>query len=193
MIVDLPFSALLLIIVGILLLTVYIINQKRKQTANYKVTEILKPYIKDETKEFIIPDGIGGILEIEHLILLDQGFLLIQIYPMAGNIFGAENIEQWSQIIAGKSFKFYNPLRHMRTLQQALQALAPEIPIFSRIIFTDGATFPKGKPEEVSVLESLSLDLEKLKESPVIVEQSTRSWDRVMRIARKDNKPVKDL
>lgn len=192
MIIDLPLGFVLVIVLLAILLIVYVVN-KHKQTDSYKIAEILKPYVKDEVKKIIIPDGIGGILEVEHLILLEQGFLLIQTYPMAGNLFGADNIDQWSQIVAGKSFKFSNPLRHMCTSRQALQALAPKTPIFSRVIFTDGAIFPKGKPDDVSVLISLSLDLEAIKAFPAISELAKLSWDKVMRIARKDGKPIEEL
>jgi len=151
---------------------------------------ILKPYIQNEEKDIIIPDGIGGLLEIENLILTDRGLLLIETYPMSGNLFGSETIEQWTQIIDGRSYKFANPLRHIRTSRQALMVLAPNIPIFCRIVFNADSIFPKGKPEEVSVLSSLAEDLLCIDSSPLLTEQSKQAWEVIMRIARKDGQAV---
>lgn len=190
--VNLPTSVLLATITIVFLVLILIAYNKRKQSDSYKMSAILKPYIKEEVKRFIIPDGIGGILEIEHLILLDSGFLLLKTYPMSGNLFGGDDINQWSQIVAGKSFKFDNPLRHIRTSRQALKVLAPNTPIFCRIVFVDGAIFPKGKPEEVSVLDSLADDLKVIKDEAVIADKAQHSWDRLMRIARKDGKAVEE-
>ncbi len=192
MTVNLFSSALFVTIAIVFLVVILIVYNKRKQSDSYKMSIILKPYVKEDVKHFIIPDGIGGILEIEHLILIEQGFLLVKTYPMSGNLFGGDDIDQWSQIVTGKSFKFENPLRHIRTSRQALKALAPNIPIFCRIVFVDGAIFPKGKPEEVSVLGSLENDLKTIKAESVIVDKAQHSWDRLMRIARKDGQAVKE-
>jgi Nuclease-related domain len=173
-----------------LLLVVLGLRYKRAQKSSYQLATILKPYIRDEIKDFIIPDGVGGLLEIEQLVLLDQGILLIQTYPISGNLFGADFIDEWTQIIDGKSFKFPNPLQHIRTSSYALKVLAPTVPIFCRIVFTGNSVFPKGKPDEVSVLSSLGDDLKTLNNSPVIIEKAQHSWGRLLRIARKDGQAV---
>ena len=181
-----------IVIIPIIFLVALRIYNKRNHSDSHKVAVILKPYSKEEVKDFIIPDGIGGILEIEHLILLNQGFLLVKTYPMSGNLFGADEIDQWSQIVAGKSFKFDNPLRQIQISRQALKALAPNIPIFCRIIFTSNSIFPKGKPQEVSTLDTLTEDLQAINSTIPMDVKVQRSWDRVMRIARKNGKSVKE-
>lgn len=163
---------------------------KRKESASQQMAAILKPYIQDEVKDIIIPDGIGGLLEIEHLILLEQGLLLIETYPMSGNLFGADTIDLWTQLIDGRSYKFANPLRHIRTSRQALMILAPNTPIFCRVVFNADSVFPKGKPEEVSVLSSLSDDMLSIQSSTAKMDPSSLVWQRIMRIARKDGQAV---
>ena len=180
-----------IILLVVLLLIVVMIRNKRKRDSSCQIVTILKSQIRAEIKDFIIPDGIGGLLEIEHLMLIDQGLLLIETYPMGGNLFGSEKIDQWTQIIHGRSFKFANPLRHIRTSRQAIKVLAPKIPIFCRIIFTTDAIFPKGKPDEVSILDSLAEDMQLINAEPVIIDEAQQYWDRIMRIARKDGQAVK--
>lgn len=166
------------------------IRYKRAHKSGHQLAMILKPYVRDEIKDFIIPDGVGGLLEIERLVLLDQGILLIQTYPMSGNVFGADFIDEWTQIVEGRSFKFPNPLRHIRTSSYALKILAPTVPIFCRAVFTANSVFPKGKPDEVSVLTSLDDDLEIIASSPAITEKAQQCWERILRIARKDGQAV---
>lgn len=177
-------------IICIATLALLIFFSKRKKSARHQMALILKPYVRDEIKNIIIPDGIGGLLEIEHLILLDQGLLLIETYPMSGNLFGAETIDQWTQLVSGRSYKFANPLRRIRTSRQALTVLAPNIPIFCRVIFNADSVFPKGKPDEVSVLSSLGDDMINIQASTVKMDLALQVWERIMRIARKDGQAV---
>lgn len=173
----------------VIILILLLINNRKKSTSR-QMAAILKPYIQDEIKQIIIPDGIGGLLEIEHLILMEHGLLLIETYPMSGNMFGAEAIDLWTQLIDGRSYKFANPLRHIRTSRQALMELAPNIPIFCRVVFNADSVFPKGKPEEVSVLSSLFDDLSYTQSSTIKMDRSSPVWQRILRIARKDGQAV---
>jgi len=170
-------------------LILLIINNRKKAT-HRQMTAILKPFIQDEIKHIIIPDGIGGLLEIEHLILMEHGLLLIETYPMSGNLFGAETINQWTQLVDGRSYKFANPLRRIRISRQALKELAPNIPIFCRVVFNADSVFPKGKPGDVSVLSSLADDLSNIVSSTVKTERTSEVWQRILRIARKDGQAI---
>ena len=186
-----PSIILYFVLAAILLLLLSIfVYKKWKGSPAHQMHNILKPYIQDEIKDFIIPDGIGGLLEIEHLILMEQGLLLIETYPMSGNLFGADTIDQWTQIIEGRSYKFPNPLRRIRTSRQAIKALAPNIPVFCRIIFNANSIFPKGKPEEVSVINSLVEDMQVITNEPARTVVSQNSWEQIMRIARKNGQAV---
>ena len=183
-------SILLIVVTFIVIILIVLLINNRKKSTSHQMAEILKPYIQQEIRNVIIPDGIGGLLEIEHLILTQHGLLLLESYPMSGNMFGAENIDLWTQHIDGKSYKFANPLRHIRTSRQALMVLAPNMPIFCRVVFNADSVFPKGKPEEVSVLSSLSDDLSKIQSSTVKMDQALLIWQRILRIARKDGQAV---
>ncbi|MFT7414512.1 MAG: hypothetical protein ACI9FO_001171 [Methylophagaceae bacterium] len=183
-------SILFIVATFIVIIFILLLINNRKESASSQMTAILKPYIVDEIKAIIVPDGIGGLLEIEHLILMEHGLLLVETYPMSGNMFGAETIDKWTQLINGRSYKFANPLRHIRTSRQALMVLAPNIPIFCRVIFNADSIFPKGKPEEVSVLSSLSDDLSNIQSSTIKMDQSSLAWQQIIRIARKDGQAV---
>ncbi len=181
--------------IAILLLVLIIITfffSKKKQHVNKTIDLALKPYSQADLQRVVFPDGVGGLVDIERLVLLKQGILVIETYPISGNLFGADKIEKWTQMINGKSFKFINPLYRIQMLRQAIQVIAPSTPIFYRVIFTaSDSSFPKGKPDDVSTLLTLENDLEILKQTPVMTEKQRSNWDRVLRIARKDGKAIK--
>ncbi len=187
--IDLPIvSAVCCILIFVILMALFL-RKKKAISTQARIKIILDEYQRDEIKDFIIPDGIGGLIEIDHLVLLDKGLLLIERYPISGNLFGAEKIDLWTQIIDGRSYKFANPLRHIRTSRQAIKALLPNTPIFCRVIFTADSVFPKGKPEEVSIVETLETDLHFLRDCPNVTKLDVQ-WQRLTRIARKDGQAV---
>ncbi len=177
-----PYFALLLVLCALLLTLVVI--RKKPLTAKKQLQALIKEFKQDEAKNIIIPDGVGGLLEVEHIVLLDQGVLLIETYEMDGNLFAADNIDQWTQLINGRSFKFKNPLNHIYITKQALATLMPKVPIFTRIVFNGDASFPKGKPDEVLVLDDMEKDMQPVLNAPRMSSQMKTSWERCLRIAR---------
>ncbi len=169
----------------------YIKTNKRSKLSDYKIAEVLVPFIRDEIDHIIVPDGVGGLVEIERLILLQQGLLIVEFCPVSGHIFGTDTLDEWTQLIKGKRFRFTSPLQHMLASKQAVSALAPGIPVFCRVIFTEDAIFPKGRPSDVSVPNSLIADLALIKTASIITEKAQRSWDTIMKIARKNGQAVK--
>jgi len=186
---DLPIELILVLFILLLALSAFL-WKKRKLSSRAHMDKILHSYKREEVKQIIIPDGIGGLLEIEHLVLLDQGLLLIETYPISGNLFGADQIDEWTQIVEGRSYKFTNPLWHVHTASQALKLLAPNVPIFCRVVFSADSHFPKGKPDEVSILATLADDMQVVMDSPVISDKAKKDWQRCMRIARKNGQSL---
>ncbi|KKM98546.1 hypothetical protein LCGC14_1156780 [marine sediment metagenome] len=180
------------LVISLILMTSIIFYRFRKKRNTYirKLDSLLKQVQKNELRSIIIPDGIGGLIEIERLLLLEQGLVIVETYPIAGHLFGADNIDQWTQIIDGRSFKFTNPLNRIHNTKHALQLLAPRLPIFCRVIFTENSNFPKGKPAEVSVLSSLEQDLKPILQHTQMTKLAEEAWDRIIRIARTDGQSI---
>ena len=178
-----PVIALTLVVI-VSMVFVFMIFKARRNSS-YILNKILKPYIRNEIKNIVIPDGIGGELEIEHLIEIDQGLLLIETRSMDGNVFGAANIELWSLIMeGGKSYKFNNPLPHSEVSRQALMLLVPKIPVFYRIVFRSSTHFPTGMPKNISTLSSLPDDLLSVQNEKHIPEQAQQAFNTLLTISQ---------
>ncbi|MCB2427549.1 nuclease-related domain-containing protein [Methylophaga pinxianii] len=163
----------------------------RRSYSQIQIEQVLKPYKQDELKNIILPDGVGGLLEIEKIFLLEQGILILRDYPISGHLFGAEKIEQWTQIVDGRSYKFTNPLHHLEHARQAIRSLIPKMPVFCHVVFTADSNFPKGKPAAVSVLASFEQDMQRLFNSPKLpAEAREKMWDVIKRHARIDSQSL---
>jgi len=175
----------------LLLVLIYLITRRRKKTLKIRLLDkALRQLRIKEMRSIVIPDGIGGMLEVEKLILMEQGLLVLETYPLVGHLFGAERIDQWTQIVDGRSYKFANPLRHVHNAKHALQMLAPKVPIYCRVVFTGEGDFPKGKPDEVSVVATLEHDLQAIIDAPKMLNQTQKAWDYILRTARKNEQAV---
>lgn len=152
-----------------------------------QIDRVLAPHQRKNIKQVLIPDGLGGIIEIEQLVLLPQGIVVLQTYPISGQLFGAEKIDQWTQLVDGRSYKFSNPLNHLRNIQQSLKMISPKMPVMTFAIFTADSHFPKGKPKNVTIMSRLKEDVAPLFEQTSLAEQQLqRYWYPIARIARKN-------
>lgn len=111
----------------------------------------------------ILPDGVGGHIAIDALVLRDRKLYLLMLRDAEGAIFGAEKMDQWAAISRDRRYNFRNPLYGIHDQVLALRALALEIEIVPRIIFTRHASFPKGRPDGVELLDEFAKPLRRPK------------------------------
>ncbi|HVC28131.1 MAG TPA: NERD domain-containing protein [Gammaproteobacteria bacterium] len=139
-----------------------------RQTASRRHTLAILRNISDRLLyHIVLPDGVGGQIGIDALVLRDGKLYLLMLRDAEGAIFGAEKMDQWAAISSYRRFSFRNPLYVMQDQVLALRALVPEIQIEPRIIFTRHARFPKGRPEMVELLEEFAKPLRRPKKTPV--------------------------
>lgn len=107
-------------------------------------------------RDVSLPDGLGHHLRIDYLVLTTESLLVISLRRYPGMLFAGETLEQWAQVLGGRSHKFANPLPDLDRQIAAVRALIPEVPIRGVLVFTDGGRFPKGKPDRVLQAEELA-------------------------------------
>ena len=102
-----------------------------------------------QMKNFVCFDGLDGSFKIDRLVMLHDSILLIAFKPYSGNIYCADSIPEWTQVVGQKSFKFANPLFELENQVTAIRNIIPTIPIHSVLFFDHSARFPKGHPDQV--------------------------------------------
>lgn len=110
---------------------------------------------RDVLHGVLLDDGMDGKTSIDYLILRPEGVLMIELKPYRGVIFGGKDIDQWTQVIGARSFKFPNPLHKQQNDALAVKAAARGVPVTGRLLFTGESQFPKGIPDSVLNPEAL--------------------------------------
>ncbi|MHB1240994.1 MAG: nuclease-related domain-containing protein [Gammaproteobacteria bacterium] len=131
----------------------------RRSAESRRIRRILRRLCADLLRDVVIPDGVGGVLQLDWLLLVQGGVVVLDIKPYPGMLFGAQHINQWTQVIRGGSYKFPNPLHANRTRVQAVREAIPGMPVDGRVVFPRDGQFPKGRPDGVSSLDHLAQDL----------------------------------
>ena len=144
---------LLAFLVGLALYLIW--SPMQQLLVHWRLHSLVNKLGKASLRNVYIPDGLGDMIYIEQLILRPSELLLVTVKPFRGNIFAAEQIDLWTQVIGHHSYKFTNPLHQQERDLQALSAVVPKQPVNSMVVFSKGCRFPKGKPEKVCDYQEL--------------------------------------
>ena len=147
------------VLTTLLLVAVLIMLAWRWHTKRHQVSRLLRGLGGIFMRDLIIPDGVGGTVQTDFLVLLRGGVLALDVKNYRGALFGAENAPLWSQMVRARSFKFTNPLPENILRVQSLKLLLPNVPVIGRVVFTREGRFPRDIPAGVSMLDTLAEDL----------------------------------
>jgi hypothetical protein len=144
-------AAVALLAIGLVVVLILLVNRKRLQISigEWRIQRCLKKIGCDQIRNLVCPDGLDGYYTIDRLALVQDAILLIAYKPFGGNIYCAERISEWTQVIGQKSFKFENPLFELENQLTALKSLAGGIALDGFLFFNHSAVFPKGHPDAV--------------------------------------------
>ena len=106
-------------------------------------------------RDVLIPDGSGGQLHIDFLLLTGRGLLVVDYRDVEGVVFGGEHMREWAVMNGSERSTFLNPLEALYDRISAIKLLAGEVPVDGRIVFTGRSKFPKGRPPRVLRLDLL--------------------------------------
>lgn len=149
------------------------------------VARVLKRHSAQVANDLILPDGRGGLTQIDHLALTSSAILVIETKHYSGLILGRQHEPQWTQMLGRRRYAFQNPLRQNHGHIKTVQALIPHLPVEGRVVFVGGARFPKGRPPGVDDLAALERALAGLGRQtiPLALQQA---WNDLIAQARRD-------
>lgn len=96
-----------------------------------------------------LPDGTGGEVTIEHLLLGRDAILVVGVMRFEGAIFGSPRTDQWTQVINRTSYKFDNPDQNLQRQINAVRLIVPDARVSGWHLFGYDAKFPRDKPDSV--------------------------------------------
>jgi len=126
-----------------------------------------------------LPDGMGGEISIDFLVLATDAILVIGVKRYDGLIYGSARIDEWTQSIRRRSYKFPNPDTYLQQQIGAVRLIVPKSPVRGLHLFTDSAVFPKDKPSNVLQAQDLrgSSSRPRLKDIPAELQTA---WTQLM-------------
>jgi hypothetical protein len=163
---------------------VWLIRRIKYSSPDRRIEKIIKVESQEYAKNIILSDGMYDFLFVDYLVLMKGNIVAVDIHHLEGYIFGGDQIEQWAQVINGKSNKFKNPLYRVRLVQQQIKQLVKDADIEARVIFGADSSFPKGVPDGVLRFETLREDLNMLDKNDYLAESMSKTWEEIMKIAK---------
>jgi len=131
--------------------------------------------------QVLVPDGMGGFIHIDHILLTPRGVLVLDTRRVTGLIFGGDQMSDWTVMGRGHRYTFDNPQPALYDRIAAVKALVGEVPVEGRLLFSNVGKFTKGIPKWVVMLDGIEVEF------PVIdrgsmpnSEQSTEAWSRLV-------------
>ena len=118
--------------------------------------------------QVLVPDGMGGFIHIDHLLLTPRGVLVLDTRRVAGLIFGGDQMSDWTVMGRSRRYTFDNPQPALYDRIAAVKALVGEVPVEGRLLFSNVGKFTKGIPKWVLMLDGIEVQFQ-------IVDQSMKA------------------
>ena len=109
----------------------------------------------DHLVDMLVPDGMGAGFHVDFLLLTARGILVVDLRDVQGVIFGGDQMAEWTVMDGARRFTFPNPQSALYDRIAAVKAVAGEVPVEGRIVFTRRGRFPKGLPKWTLMVDSL--------------------------------------
>ena len=129
------------------------------------------------------PDGLDHYFNIDRLILRQDGITLLAHVCYPGKIFCADKIDDWTQMLGKKSYRFKNPLYDLDCEIKAVSACVPDVPVNGFLFFDHQTEFPKGHPDRILRLKEIPDELKRNKQDEV-QEKVMSAWQDLLRMAK---------
>ena len=130
-----------------------------------------------------VPDGMGGFIHIDHLLLTPRGVLVLDTRRIAGLIFGGDQMSDWTVMGRGHRYTFDNPQPALYDRIAAVKALVGDVPVEGRLLFSNVGKFTKGIPKWVLMLNGIEVEFpvvdRGMKSSPAFA-QLADAWKRLV-------------
>jgi len=109
----------------------------------------------DHLVDVLVPDGMGDGYHVDFLLLTVHGIVVIDMRQVHGNIFGGDQMAEWTVMDGPRRFTFINPQNGLYDRVAAVKAIAGDVPVEGRVVFAKGSRFPKGLPKWTVLIDSL--------------------------------------
>jgi hypothetical protein len=132
--------------------------------------------------QVLVPDGMGGFIHIDHLLLTPRGVLVLDTRRVAGLIFGGDQMSDWTVMGRGHRYTFDNPQPALYDRIAAVKAIVGEVPVEGRLLFSNVGKFTKGIPKWVVMMDGIEVEFPVVSRTDAgaqIPDHYTEAWSRL--------------
>lgn len=133
----------------------------------------------DHLVDMLVPDGMGGGFHVDFLLLTARGILVVDLRDVQGNIFGGDQMADWTVMDGPRRFTFTNPQSSLYDRIAAVKAVAGEVPVEGRIVFTRRGKFPKGLPKWTLMVDSLRAEFPSVDYDSTAISRHSEAWQKL--------------
>lgn len=141
----------------------------------------------DHVRDVLVPDGNGGTLHLDYLLFTPRGLVVLETRDVLGNVFGSDAMTEWTVMDGTRRYTFSNPQAALYDRIAAVKAVAGDLPVEGRVVFTRRAAFLKGLPR--LTLREDSLGVELLMGEREHAERAAEPWQDAWRKLREGLRP----
>lgn len=170
---DTPQNRLIFTVVAAVIVAAlfyYVIRAWRRRTEYRRLDNSIIAVGSEHQRNVLVPDGMGAVMHIDYLLLTSRGVLVIDLRDVRGNIFGGDQMTEWTVMNGASRTTFHNPQHALYDRVAAVRALCGDLPVEGRILFTRRGKFPKGLPRWTLMVDSLR------QEFPPVDSEAAQSW-----------------
>jgi hypothetical protein len=133
--------------------------------------------------QVLVPDGMGGFIHIDHVLLTSRGILVLDTRRVTGLIFGGDQMSDWTVMGRGHRYTFDNPQPALYDRIAAVKAVVGDVPVEGRLLFSNVGKFTKGIPKWVVMLDGIEVEFPVVDRGSQALENSdqhTDAWGRLI-------------
>jgi hypothetical protein len=133
--------------------------------------------------QILVPDGMGGFIHIDHILLTPRGILVLDTRRVTGLIFGGDQMSDWTVMGRGHRYTFDNPQPALYDRIAAVKALVGDAPVEGRLLFSNVGKFTKGIPKWVVMLDGIEMEfpvVDRSRDAFSNSEQHADTWTRLV-------------
>jgi len=172
--------ALVLLLVGL-----WWWRRRQRHGSRRRMERALQTVSVEMLEDVLIPDGMGGQIHLERLLLTGQGLVVLDLKDVPGAVFASDRMDDWTVIHTERRYSFPNPQGPLFDRVAAVRQLARDIPVAGHVLFSDRADLSKGHPRTVLQPADLLARYQKPSKADLapVMDAFYPHWERVRREA----------
>lgn len=153
-----------------LALLYFLARALRRRRARRRLHDAIVAPSVEYLKDVLVSDGMEGAMHVDYLLLTSRGVAVIDLRDIRGNIFGGDQMTEWTVMNGARRETFPNPQHALYDRVAAVRQFAGDMPVEGRILFTGKGRFPKGLPRWTLMIDAMRTEF------PAPDSQASHDW-----------------